>query len=52
MATGDLPILYSETEIAARVEALAAEIARTIPGEFAVVGLLKGAALFTADLIR
>ena len=52
MATGDLPILYSETEIAARVEALAAEIARTIPGEFAVVGLLKGAALFTADLVR
>jgi hypoxanthine phosphoribosyltransferase len=44
--------LFGEVEIAARVEALAAEIARTIPGDFVVVGLLKGAALFVADLVR
>jgi hypoxanthine phosphoribosyltransferase len=31
---------------------LAAEIARTIPGEFVIVGLLKGAAVFVADLAR
>jgi hypoxanthine phosphoribosyltransferase len=51
-AAGDLRILFSAAEIAARVETLAAEIARTIPGDFVVVGLLKGAALFTADLVR
>ena len=44
--------LFSAVEIAARVEALAIEIAQTIPGDFVVVGLLKGAAIFVADLIR
>ncbi len=47
-----LRILLSETEIAARVEALAGEIAQTIPGDFVMVGLLKGAAVFVADLAR
>jgi hypoxanthine phosphoribosyltransferase len=50
--TGGVRILFSAEQIAARVEALAADIARTIAGEFVVVGLLKGAALFTADLVR
>jgi hypoxanthine phosphoribosyltransferase len=45
-------ILFSATEIAARVEALAAEIARSIPADFVIVGLLKGAAVFVADLAR
>jgi hypoxanthine phosphoribosyltransferase len=45
-------VLFSAEEIAARVEALAAEIARTIPAEFVMVGLLKGGALFVADLAR
>src|SRR3974390_2037199 len=45
-------ILLSETEIAARVETLAGEIAQTIPGDFVMVGLLKGAAVFVADLAR
>ena len=45
-------VLIGEEEIAARVAALAAEIARTITGDFVVVGLLKGAALFVADLAR
>lgn len=44
--------LISEAEIAARVEALATEIARRIPDDFVIVGLLKGAALFVADLVR
>ena len=45
-------ILIGEAEIAARVEALAAEIAQRIPDDFVVVGLLKGAAVFVADLSR
>jgi hypoxanthine phosphoribosyltransferase len=45
-------VLFSAAEIAARVDALAAEIARTIPADFVMVGLLKGAAVFVADLIR
>ena len=45
-------ILFSEAEIAARVEALAGEIAQTIPGDFVMVGVLKGAAVFVADLAR
>ena len=49
---GGIRTLFSEAEIAARVGTLAAEIARTIPGDFVMVGLLKGAALFVADLAR
>ena len=45
-------VLISATEIAVRVDALAVEIARTIPGEFVIVGMLKGAAVFVADLVR
>ena len=45
-------ILFTAAEIAARVEALAAEIARMLPAEFVMVGLLKGAAVFVADLAR
>jgi hypoxanthine phosphoribosyltransferase len=47
-----LRILLSEAEIAARVEALAGEIAQAIPGDFVMIGLLKGAAVFVADLAR
>jgi hypoxanthine phosphoribosyltransferase len=45
-------VLFTAAEIAARVEALAAEIARTLPADFVMVGLLKGAAVFVADLAR
>jgi len=45
-------VLFSAAEIAARVDALAAEIACTIPPDFVMVGLLKGAAVFLADLVR
>jgi hypoxanthine phosphoribosyltransferase len=45
-------VLLSAQEIAARIDALAADIARTLPPEFVVVGLLKSAAVFVADLVR
>lgn len=45
-------VLFSAAEIAARVDALAGEIACIIPAEFVIVGLLKGAAVFVADLVR
>jgi hypoxanthine phosphoribosyltransferase len=47
-----LRILLSEAEIAARVEMLASEIASTVPADFIMVGLLKGAFVFVADLAR
>lgn len=46
------PLLTAE-QIAARVRALAAEIRRDLAGTRPLVlGVLKGAALFTADLVR
>jgi hypoxanthine phosphoribosyltransferase len=50
--TGGIRSLISSGEIGARVTALALEIVRAIPGDFVVVGLLKGAAVFVADLVR
>jgi hypoxanthine phosphoribosyltransferase len=47
-----LRILFSAAEIAARVDTLAGEIARTLPADFVMVGLLKGAWVFVADLAR
>jgi hypoxanthine phosphoribosyltransferase len=47
-----LRVLLSAQEIAARIDALAADIARVLPREFVVVGLLKSAAVFVADLVR
>ena len=47
-----IAILFGEEEIAARVEALAGEIAGAIDGEFTIVGLLKGSFVFVADLVR
>ena len=45
-------VLFSAAEIAARVEALAGEIVCTLPADFVMVGLLKGAWVFVADLAR
>jgi hypoxanthine phosphoribosyltransferase len=45
-------VLFTAAEIAARVDALAMEIADTIPAEFVMVGLLKSAVVFVADLAR
>jgi len=45
--------VFSADEIASRVSALGAEIRRDAgPGEVFLLGILKGAALFTADLLR
>ncbi len=55
MARRELPSirpLFVAEEIAARVEALAGEIAAAMPGELLVVAILKGGFVFAADLIR
>lgn len=47
-----LTMLFDQETIAERVDQLAGEIARTLPGEFMAVGLLKGSFVFLADLVR
>ena len=49
---GGIRILFSAAEIAKRVEALAAEIASRLPADFVIMGILKGAVVFVADLAR
>jgi len=49
---GQVTTLFDERTIAARVEALAGEIAAAIDDEFVIVGLLKGSFMFVADLSR
>ncbi|MCP4328638.1 MAG: hypoxanthine phosphoribosyltransferase [Alphaproteobacteria bacterium] len=44
--------LFDEAKIAERVDALAHEVAAALPGDFVVVGLLKGSFMFLADLAR
>ncbi|MCC7260458.1 MAG: hypoxanthine phosphoribosyltransferase [Alphaproteobacteria bacterium] len=44
--------LITETHIRERVATLAAEIAGTLTGEVMLVSLLRGAFMFTADLVR
>ena len=54
--TGGRPvksIVFDEATIAARVEALGAEITEAYPdGELLVLGLLKGSFIFLSDLVR
>jgi hypoxanthine phosphoribosyltransferase len=45
-------VLFSAAQIAARFDELAVKIARSIPAEFVMVGLLKGAVVYVADLVR
>lgn len=49
-----LAVLISEAELQARIQAMAAEINRTYAGtrKLIMVGILKGAFLFMADLVR
>lgn len=47
-----IAVLFSEAEIAKRVEAIAGEIARRKPHRLLVVPVLKGSFVFAADLIR
>lgn len=44
--------LFGAEEIAARVDQLAADLAQVLPKDATVVGLLKGAFVFSADLVR
>jgi len=44
--------LYSEAQIAARIDGLARDIAAKLPPDFTIVGLLTGCFVFVADLIR
>ncbi len=49
----DLPVLYTRSQIAERVAELGARIDRDYAGESVMlVGVLKGAAIFLADLAR
>ncbi len=53
MAAQGLEVLYSRQQIADRVAEMGAEIARDLNGEpLVMVGVLKGAAFFLADLSR
>jgi hypoxanthine phosphoribosyltransferase len=47
-----IDLRYSAADIAARVDALAVEIAAKLPPDVLVVAVLKGSFVFTADLIR
>lgn len=47
-----LKLIISEEEIALRLKELASRIEKDFAQPFVVVGLLKGAFVFTADLIR
>ena len=44
--------LFDEKRIERRVDELAVEIARALPREFLVIGILKGSFVFMADLVR
>ncbi|HXI86998.1 MAG TPA: phosphoribosyltransferase family protein [Parvularculaceae bacterium] len=45
-------VLFTEGDIRARIDALAAEIARDLPNEFLLAPVLTGAFVFAADLLR
>ena len=45
-------VLFDETAIAARVEALAHAVAEQAPKNLLVVAILKGSFIFAADLVR
>lgn len=47
-----IPVLFTAQEIRDRIEALAAEIGSQMGQEFLIVSLLRGAFMFTADLVR
>jgi hypoxanthine phosphoribosyltransferase len=52
MSEPKIDVLFSEAQIAERIEALAHEIAATKPTRLLVVPVLKGSFIFAADLIR
>lgn len=44
--------LHSQADISARIDALAADIVRTMPGDLLMAPVLTGAFIFAADLLR
>lgn len=52
MSQQQIPVLFSEQEIAQRIATLSIEIAKDLPREFLIVSLLRGSFMFTSDLIR
>lgn len=52
MAQEEVVTLFTEDEVRVRVGELADGIAAVVPTEVTVVGLLKGAFMFMADLVR
>ncbi|MCK5934920.1 MAG: hypoxanthine phosphoribosyltransferase [Fulvimarina manganoxydans] len=52
VAGTDIETLFSETEIAEAVERIAKELTDTVEGDVIIVSVLKGAFVFTADLVR
>ncbi len=48
----NVQVLISAAEIAARVSALAHDIAHKLPSDLMVISLLRGSFVFTSDLIR
>jgi hypoxanthine phosphoribosyltransferase len=48
----DIAVLFSETDIARRIQEIAADIAAHTPHRLLVVPVLKGSFVFAADLIR
>jgi hypoxanthine phosphoribosyltransferase len=53
MADDVQSVLYTQEQIAARVKELGAQISRDYAGSYPlVVGILRGASVFTADLVR
>ncbi len=48
----DTNLLFSEEHIARRIDELAGEIAKGMPRDVLIVGLLKGSFVFVADLMR
>jgi hypoxanthine phosphoribosyltransferase len=52
MTSSSISLLFPAEAIAARVEALAAEIAAATGPDLVVIGILKGAFVFLADLAR
>jgi len=52
MTTPEVEALFAADTVAARVDEMAGEIARAMPRSFTLVGILTGAFVFTADLLR
>jgi len=52
MTTPEVEQLFAPETVAARVDEMAAEIVGTMPASFTLVGILTGAFVFVADLLR